>query len=412
MKKTVFILLTLLAGAFALSSCHDESIQYDTEITGTVNLSTFSLKLDDELNKNEQKESRAMAPLEDFIVDVCSATGELKQNWKYGEMPAVFTLPIGMYKIKAHSPEVEGAQFDTPYCYGESSVFEIKKNEVTDAGEVLCRLNSIKVTVKYTKELLELLGDDAKVTVTVGEAPYEESLEYVKTETRSGFFHATVENNAVKTVFTALIEGSPMNRNEVYTDVKKGTELIITYGVKESQGDPSTGGTVTPGGITVTEDCEIVELSFNVAPDDEVIEDFGKPSVKGKDFDIAQPVIDLSKPVVVLLNAPEGMAHVYVNIQTTSTDFGGAVKTFFPSVPEKPFDLAEPDATTEANLKQFGFPYKDQIIGKQGTVEFNITGFLSALAAFPGQHTFSIEVVDAYGDKASADLVIVVESQQ
>ena len=156
----------------------------------------------------------------------------------------------------AHAPVTEGAAFDTPYCEGESKVFEITQDNLTDVGEVACTLHNVKVTINYADNLKPLLGDDAKVTVKIG----SESLEYGKDETRSGFFHCT-ETNTVDVIFSGTVDGVAENVTKSYTGVALGTELIVTYNLIDAVFvDPGTGGSASVNGLKLDATCTSVTI--------------------------------------------------------------------------------------------------------------------------------------------------------
>ena len=303
-------------------------------------------------------------------------------------------------RAKAHSPATEGAAFDTPYCEGESGTFAITKDNIVDAGQVNCTLKNVKVTIKYDEKLAALLGDDVKVSVKVG----SESLEFAKDETRSGFFHGQATNNAVDVVLTGEVEGENVSITRSYPDIVIGTELIVTYTLVEASTsvDPGTGGIVSVGRLALNAACEKVSIGGMIVPDEDEILDFGNPSVVGQGFNIDETVTDLTQPVVVLLNAPDGLAHVYVQIETTSGSFAAAVEEIL----SLSFDLAYPGDLAK-NLEGLGLPVGEAVIGQQQVV-FDVTQFVGLLAneAFAGVHTFNISVVDVNDVEAKAALTI------
>lgn len=394
MKKQISFLLTLFAVVLLATACHSEKVDYGISSEGQLDLSSLQLTPNTDPLVTE---SRVAAELSDYIVEIYTEGGDLVNSWKYSEMPEVYTLKVGKYKVVAHAPVTEGAAFDTPYCEGESKVFEITQDNLTNLGEIVCTLHNIKVTVKYADNLKPLLGEDVKVTVKIG----GESLEYGKDETRSGFFHCEA-NNTVDVVFSGTVDGSAENVTKSYTDVALGTELIVTYNLIDAVFvDPGTGGTVSAGGLKLDATCTPVTIEGVVRPSEDEILDFGLPSVVGEGFDLSQPVTDLSQKVVVDLKAPEGAAHIWVKITSDNADFSGVIGQMFP---QNPFDLAEP-GEAEESLNTLGLPIKDAVIGKD-VVVFDVSQFVGLLGGFPGVHQFMLTVVDVNGDKAEATLTI------
>ena len=402
MKKLFFTLTVLLSSIMIFSSCHSEKMNLSVSGTGQVKLSSMQMTYNTEPLVTV---SRAAEDLNNYVVGIYKSDDNLVQEWKYSEMPEIFTLDAGDYKLVAHSQDVEGAQFEAPYCYGESSVFTIVKDKIVDAGTVTCTLKNVKVTIKYSDNLKPLLSEDTQVTVTFG----DESLVYAADETRSGYFHCQATDNVVNARFVGNIDGETVP-TEITTSyiVAEGTELIVNYDlVSASYVDPGTGGILPAMKLKISDEVLTAELQGSVIPVEDEILDFGKPSIEGVGFDIKQPITVNPGQLQVNLMAPEGMQHVYVEItsdnegflSTASTVFGGATS----------FDLAEP-ATEEIKeaLINLNFPVGEDIINNKSVVLFDISPFVGLLfeSTFAGRHSFKIRVVDSYGDEANEELVI------
>ena len=393
LQQIQFILLVVL---IALTACHSEKVSFQMDIFGQLKLSSMQVTADTEPLVTA---SRVSADIKDYLITVYAADGGKLQEWKYAEMPEIFTLKTGTYKLVAHAPEVTGAAFDTPYCASAEKSFEIKQDEITEIGEVKCTLHNVKVTVKYEDKLMALLGDDVKVTVKVG----EEKLEYTKDETKSGFFHGKAENNVVDVVFEGSVEGEPVSITKSYAEIALGTELIVTYKYKESVTgiDPGTGGSFHAPGISVDEKLIAVNETGAVLPEEDEILDFGKPAIEGDGFDLSQPVTNLNQKVVVNLMAPDGIAHVKVEIASENETFAGVIQEMFGG----PFDLAYPGALEET-LKGLKLPVSEQVINQQ-LVKFDVTEFMPLLKGeFAGIHRFIIEVVDNNNSSVKATLTV------
>ena len=403
MKKLFFTLTVLLSSIMIFSSCHSEKMNLSVTGTGQVKLSSMEMTYNTEPMVTV---SRAAEDLNNYVVGIYkSADNSLVQEWKYSEMPEIFTLDAGDYKLVAHSQDVEGAQFDAPYCYGESSVFTIVKDKIVDAGTVSCTLKNVKVTIKYSDDLKPLLSEDTQVTVTLG----DESLAYTADETRSGYFHCKATDNVVGVRFEGKVDGEsePTHITTSYT-VIEGTELIVNYDlVSASYVDPGTGGIVPAMKLKISDEVLTAELQGSVLPEDDEILDFGKPSIEGVGFDIKQPITVNPGTLQVNLMAPEGMQHVYVEITSDNEGFLSAASAVFGGATS--FDLAEP-ATEEIKnaLINLNFPVGENIINNKGIVLFDISPFVGLLfeSTFAGKHSFKIKVVDSYDDTAEEELII------
>lgn len=396
MKRLQLISLTVLSMLIALTACHSEKVSFQMDTFGQLKLSSMQVTADTEPLVTA---SRVSADINDYLITVYAANGEKLQEWKYAEMPEIFTLKTGTYKLVAHAPEVTGAAFDTPYCASDEKPFEIRQDEITEIGEVKCTLHNVKVTVKYEDKLMALLGDDVKVTVKVG----DEKLEYTKDQTLSDFFHGKPENNVVDVVFEGSVEGNPVSITKSYAEIALGTELIVTFKYMESVTgiDPGTGGSFHASGISVDEKLIAVNETGAVLPEEDEILDFGKPAIEGDGFDLSQPVTNLNQKVVVNLMAPDGIAHVKVEIASENETFAGVIQEMFGG----PFDLADP-GTLEETLKGLKLPVSEQVINQQ-LVKFDVTEFMPLLKGeFAGIHRFIIEVVDNNNSSVKATLTV------
>ena len=391
MKKLFFTLAVLLSSIVIFSSCHSEEMNLKVNQTGEIRLSSIKMTYNTEPVVSV---SRAADDLSEYVIGIYTTSGELVQEWTYSSMPEVFALPVGEYTVKAHSPEVVGAQFDAPYCEGESAKFEVKKDNVTDVGEVKCTLKSIKVTIEFDQNI-----DEGGVIVNVG----EETLTFTKDETRSGFFHGNGQTNTVDVEFNAVVEGDQVNRTESYSGLSDGTELKLTFGLKESVDvNPGEGVEYVSNNLLISDEYKEIGVSGTFTPDIEEIPDVDVMMIKGVGFDIDKPLTDFSNGVVVELYAPKGMKDVVVNITSTNPMFETAVSGVFGS---NNFSLM--DETLQETLKGLGLPVKDDILGKKKVI-FDITSFMQFLIddSLAGVHTFGITITDMEDNSMSANLVI------
>lgn len=189
MKKSVCIIVLSLVYVLAFVSCERE--QYSTEegnkvetvSEGQINLSSLKLTV----NVNANAATRADIDTKNYIIRIYNRDNDNKlvQEWKYSEMPEIFSLKVGNYTVAAFSHDVLPAEFEHPYYYGKED-FEILKDQITDIIDLQCVLRSVMVTVEYDEKLLTLLGNDVKANVTLGQG----SLDFVKDETRAGYYQA------------------------------------------------------------------------------------------------------------------------------------------------------------------------------------------------------------------------------
>ena len=264
---------------------------------------------------------------------------KMVQEWKYSEMPEIFTLKVSHYSITAMSHEVQPAEFEKPYYFSKQD-FEITENTVTDLKELVCTLNNIKVRIAYDSELQKLLDEDSKVKVSVGEG----RLEYAKDETRAGYFKSIGETNILIADLNATIQGEKVTMSKAFIDVLPGEERIIKYSMKQNSGGDGDNGEIGKVDIQIDATCEVVEKDITIAPgEEEPLPEPNpepspepspgtKPAITGKDFDITQSITippgvstDNPYPVIVKIAVPEGIRNLKIGITSSSTDFANAI---------------------------------------------------------------------------------------
>lgn len=418
MKKIIhptYLLLTVLI--ILMSACDRENMDFGKESNdyGQVNLASMGLSV----NVNATPVSRAeTVDPSNYIVGIYNAEDEtLVSEWKYSELPEIFQLKVGKYKVIAHAPNVDTALFDEPYCEGSKN-FEIQKDQITNLETVNCTLNCIMVTIQYDENFRKLLGDEANIKVTVNN---KYSLNFEKDETRAGYFPAEVSGNVIDANFIGELDDEldvPINKS--FLNINMGSQLIITYTLRDANGDPGTGGAANPS-VEYDVTCDIVELDGSVHPgEEEGIDDFPSggdkegtdPTVTSgnKNFDLNTPIDandyneEVDGPVVVNLLASRGIKNVIVEITSSDNDFVATVVELFGATS---FDLANPPADEDHknSLISLGFPVGDEVKTTE-TVPFNITKFVPLLQVYHGMHQFKITVKDVTNASATATLTL------
>ena len=417
MNRIVSIIIVLVLSMYILTSCDRENMDLGKESNdyGQVKLASMGLSVN--VNATPVSRAETIDP-SNYIVGIYNAEDEtLVSEWKYSELPEIFQLKVGKYKVIAHAPNVGIAVFDEPYCEGSKN-FEIQKDQVTNLETVNCTLNCIMVTIQYDENFRKLLGNEANIKVAVNEKYF---LNFDKDETRAGYFPAAASGNVIDAKFVGELDDEldvPINKS--FPNINTGSQLIITYTLRDANGDPGTGGAANPS-VEYDVTCDIVELDGSVHPGkEEGIEDFPSggdsedtdPTVTSgnKNFDL-NTLIDANAyneetdgPVVVNLLAPRSIKNVIVEITSTDSDFVAAVVELFG---DTSFDLANPPADEDHknNLISLGFPVGDEVKTTE-TVPFNITKFVPLLQVYHGTHQFKITVKDVTNVSASATLTL------
>lgn len=404
MKKIFLICFTLLAGMLAFTACHSETMEDTSTSKGELNLSSMKADVDMDI-ETVYVGSRAGTTVDvnNFLVTIYDAQSLQVQQWKYSEMPEIVSLAVGTYSIDVISAEAPSNGFDVPFYKGTATC-EIKENELVDVPAITCKLANMLFSVVYDEEFQDKMGNDVVTTISVG----ENSLDIPYTETRKAYLIAPEgETAALNVTLKGTIDGETIDYSKRIDQVRVGVHNIIKY-----EFDPVSDGSMGDGTLNVAinvdssmnESDEVVGTNPGEEPgiDDfptEGGEDPGEgggeqnvPSIIGSDFnenpfDIENDVLDIkgASTLKVEINAENGIAHLYVEIQSETLDVTevGLMNSF---------DLAYP-GDLEEGLNGLGFPTGANVIGQKHTT-FDISTFTGLLVNFEGNHNFVIRVVD------------------
>ncbi len=412
-----------------VSSCSD-SWNGDPNGDGKGDVSLASIGID---VNNAEIVVRAAVDVSDFQVTIVNkATGAEAASWRYADMPEIFTLPVGDYKVNVASHAVQPkAAWESPFYSGDKE-FSIVANKLTEVGVVTCRLANLKVSIHYSDKLLAALaGNEAKVDVNVNDS---DILSFVPGETRSGYYEVVEGNTTLVAEFSGNIGGNVETMRKVYTDdIKPGYHRIITFTVKNGPDMPEETGSVNPSGITIDATVTDVDVDGNVVVTEGNLPDDDRPGHEGGDEPgpgpVDPPVLDYKytagdadvafgsdevsftgsqdaslygpedgqKRAEVFIKVPEGIAKLLVNIESDVLDEAALVEVGL----AKEFDLCDPTQTVNGDLtnslRNLGFPVGAEVLDKTD-LKFDISKFMPLLCMLgSGTHTFHITVTDNVG---------------
>ncbi len=269
MKKILNIFYVGILSVLLLASCDKDFDNVMDKEEGSLSLKNFEVSVH---NAEDVIESRSSSVnVNTFQVTIVNkSTGEEAGTWTYGSLPEIVMLNEGSYTVKVKNQELEDAEWDSPYFYGEQD-FTIKKNDVTEVEPIVCKLSNLKVSIKYSDELKSVIGsgDDILVDVTVGE---NSSLDFVYNETRSGYFRCDSENKSLVATFSGTVEGYYISEYKVISDVAAGQHRIITFSLKTAPDVSDEYGAIGTTGLSLNASVKTVDLTRDVIVDEEVIE--------------------------------------------------------------------------------------------------------------------------------------------
>ena len=443
MKTRIYSLLVALMSVVAFSACDDwtpgEQGAYPAN-TGGVSIARMNVSVNDEVTAI----GRDVIDTSGYLVTVTRKGSEEVAvyegkpcSWTYSSMPQIFTLPVGDYTVTVRSHEPTDAAWSAPYYEGAAD-FTVKNNDVTYIGTVTCNFASVKVEVRFSKELAEAMSGDSKVDVVAGVAGT--SLTWSATETRYGYFYPAEDNPTIIATFTGSVKGQTVSAVKNVTDAKHGNYYIFSFSINSGNPIlPDESGDVTNAGIQI--DYEVIESDINQSvrpgetpadpdkhPDSEEWPEEPGPGPDNPDNpdDPKDNVIDFKGEIadknsnlvlgedgendpnaavhIVRITAQNGISNLKVNISSSNEKFIASAGELMPME----FDLATVDGELAANLSSINLPVGSEVVGKN-EIDFNITDLAPLLSAFPGRHKFELTVTDSQGNTKSTSLIYIAE---
>lgn len=409
-----------LAGALLLGACGKESpFTADTETgEGQILKSALNVDLrDGETGQATVRSGSSPVSYDDFkVIFTKDGNSAPSASYRYGEMPEIVTLSRGVYVATATYGDDLEAEWENPYYVGRSEAFTIRAGEITDnIGDIVCRLENVKVSVDFAPILTQEMDESAFVEVkVVSDGKDSKGLRFTKSEENSGvsgyFRHA--EGVSLVATFNGLVEGIRVSETKSIPVVQKGYHYKITFKLHtqggENQGD-ATLDMKLDASVTVTD----VERNVDIE-EDEILDDDERPvegpeTPEGPDDPqppvsadgpvvTAEPPIDLDKvndvssdsKVVLNITSETGITKFLVRIDSEALNDVGITE----------LDLVEPGANSEL-LFGLGLLSDERPTMKgEKDVKFDISGFMDLLLMLgkDKSHSFILEVADDSGE--------------
>lgn len=412
MKKIVTYALAVVAGVSSISSCTDDMThpEGDHGLSLKIGLSSEGVDIVSYAS-DEENAIAALADIDNFKVTLTdNATGAALYAWeRYADMPPVVEVAKGSYTITAESGKVKLAGFDSPHFKGEEriGVYEGQLNEV----DLLCKLQNVAVHVDFDESFASQL-DGGTLTIAKANAGAEKS-ELVFTPDgaeRYGFFSVgplsvTAKGFSKKTgnliTYTIMIDETAANQLHRFH--------VSAIGIGEAELNISIDGSMENKDHEVSvpeeggDDGDGSDFGDGDNPWDDDVPG-GGPAIKGKGFNIANPLVFTteeasSASVVVNFSAPEGIANLFVEIDSpylTEAVLGEL------GIPVS-FDIANLSDDLKGGFVALGLIGDEPIAGAT-SASFSVGAFVSMLDV--NVHKFHIRLVDAKGVEAKATLTI------
>ncbi|MGM9872711.1 MAG: DUF4493 domain-containing protein [Muribaculaceae bacterium] len=401
MKNNLISILTLTGAIAFLGSC-SESVDYPVTNTGQLALSSLGVEVDN-AERVMGDNSRYTVDLNPFIVTIYDDQDQKVEQWTYGTMPEIFSLPVGHYRVDVKSHEVAKAAWDEPLFEG-SQEFDIVNNEITEVNRVICKFASLKVTVNFNDDLRAVMGDDVKVVV---EANDEGRLEFTPNETRAGYFAIVPGSTTMIATFTGTVKGYSEYICKTYTDIEAGQHRILNFTIKNNNVEPEEEvGYIDPStGINIDMSVTNEDLSGNAnVGDEETLNPDDRP---GSNEVFSEKVtIEYNENAKTLtVTAPDALSVLTLGIDSDNSDLVAALTDI------NGVNLANPGTAASA-VATWGLPAASAVDGATSVV-VDLTKIFEKCAEFTGTHGITLSGTDTKGQSSTYRVVApgqVVES--
>ena len=425
--------LAMLSSAALLAGCVNEEPNYakkpdsgngtPTEV-GYLSLSGLEMKViyDGETetmpdDTADASATRAATPqVDDFIVEVVNARGESVASKSYAEWKAAERneLPVGSYTLKVRSQEqFPDVEWEAP-VYAASKDFVIEREQTTTLDDITCTLANIKVTMLFSADLADMLSDDTKAVISLG----DKSMEFGKKETRAAYYLPEKELNTLEFQLTGSFAdtGKPVTLNKSIPNVKAGQWRKITLVIEwADKGDVVFDIEVDNFVLDETVEVNGTDGLWEEVIGGDATED--APAIVWEGQELSQPFTltdamfdqtgNCTVPFRFKVTAPGGLTSLGVAIDSDNASLLEALDRI--QLPRS-FDLCTLDASSTAGtvLTSFGLPLGSQVVGQQA-LTLDITRQIPQLYTYAGTHTFALTLGDAAGKTTQATLTLVVK---
>lgn len=412
MKKLIYIFMAVVL--LSTVSCKKDNFNYHQgDKYGVLSFDGLSLMVSEDVNMVTRS---SVAAGGDYVLFLYDNAGSLVWEKSYKDVLAGgdISLPAGNYTLEARSTadDVPQAKFEAP-VYGASKSFAIKAGVTTTLGSITCTLLQAVVTVGYNDEFLKSVTGDGTVSVELASGyPLVYKLNYSggnpTYDQSKGYFLVNGSDATIALTFKGYVDGSSQKMKTVITGVKAKDWHVVTI-MKKVDASGNASFSIEIDGLV--EDIELENDILGVETGDgndpnAPVGDGGIELVSTCSYDITSPVTVPSSgtfPLTMKARVPNGVRKFTVDIASTNEDFINSVNT----VGGTTLDLLNPSAAAEGVFSIVPFPHGSDLAGKT-EIDFDLSEAQTPLLAFPGTHTFTMNVVDGKGCRKSIPISLKV----
>ena len=414
------ILLGFFVG-LVFASCVNEG--FSTSEEGTMSL---------HVDKVAPAATRAVETA-DFPVTVYSlSSNQVIASYKRAdEVPAKIKMNTGEYYAEAHSPFQLKKIMDVPY-YAGCDTFEILQN-INTISNVICRMANGSITVRFSDDFMTVFkswtinindGRDLSITYTYDQDGLLPPTQYVLfgdkvKELNVQFFGVTEKGNRISTA-NILTKRQASEQYDSDNECFSGGDCIVVNFTPVE----STSGDITGLTISANIQFEESEENFELEVEDKITAGGGgsddDEELSGGDSD----AITLNLPADMVVSAAtdpalgdtyiaaeHGIKSILVKMSSTSDAMMASLADLAGNYDGVDFVEGAEVVGNQEMVRLFGDLGQTLAVPSVGDVEyvFPIGNFFGLLAFLPGEHSFTLTIIDVQGGTKNGKLKLTVE---
>lgn len=414
----------ILLGSFVglvFASCVNEGFS-------TTEVGSMSLRVD----KVAPAATRAVETA-DFPVTVYSlSSNQVVASYKRAdEVPAKIKMNTGEYYAEAHSPLQLKKIMDVPY-YAGCDTFEILQN-INTISNVICRMANGSITVRFSDDFMTVFkswtinindGRELSITYSYDQDGLLPSTRYVLfddnvKELNVQFFGVTEKGNRISTA-NILTKRQASEQYDSDNECFSGGDCIVLNFTPVE----STSGDITGLTITANIQFEESEENFKLEVEDKITAGGGgsddDEELGGGDSD----AITLNLPADMVVSAAtdpalgdtyiaaeHGIKSILVKMSSTSDAMMASLADLAGNYDGVDFVEGAEVVENQEMVRLFGDLGQTLAVPLVGDVEyvFPIGNFFGLLAFLPGEHSFTLTIIDVQGGIKNGKLKLIVE---
>lgn len=449
MKKIINNILGICLSLAVFAACSDKDDVTGEKALGQTGVLTLKVETNAKVNvitpEIGTRAESGNATINQFPVAIYKGDSIVKSYESYSAMDNEVRLPVGTYKVVAHSPGEIETKMSKPYFQGEENI-DIKK-DITSLATVTCKMKNMPIVLNFDPAFVNafedwtvVMDDGQNHTLTLSRSEMNDGPVYWNVG--DGTKEIRVNIRATTDDGMVVVKSYRCTKSSAEEDYISGSEYFGAGDGLTINFTPLKEDAVPGASIDIT-----VDLNWTTADDgdDDIIIEVENTSGNvdgsgGDDNDdddpIVTPPVTGDKPSVVLpsnftyslsgtpakpatanavLKTPAGLKSAIVKIQTDNAGFQAILE-------DTKFDElgALLSGAEMINNKALGTLFESlELTEKDGSLkttpqegaeeyEFPIHAFYTFLDLFTGTHSFTITLTDVNGEDATGTLTITI----